>query len=622
MRAHHPSQRRRLRALSSLPSALVAALGLTLPAYAAPPAAAPPPAAAQPAAPAQPAVKAAAAQPAAAQPGAKPGAAAPAGAAPGAAAAQPATKPAAAAPASASVSVMIPVEKYTLQNGLEVILHEDRRTPVVAVNVWYHVGSKDEPRGKNGFAHLFEHLMFQGSKNVGEDMYFKYLERAGASERNGTTNTDRTNYFETVPANELALVLWLESDRMGWLLDHANEETFASQRNVVKNERRQNYENAPYGLVPQFIRAATFPESHPYHLLTIGTPEDLDAARMDDVRAFFKTFYAPNNATLVIAGDIDRARTKELVNRYFSSLSKGAPPPVVSKPDPGDLATEKRLEIEADVELPRLTISWVTPPSFAPGDAELDLVANVLSSGKTSRLYKRLVYDLQIAQDVFAGQQSSQLASTFQITATLKKGKSPEQALKLIDAELEKLRKAPPTQDEHDRARAKLLSDLVFSMEQVTARANAINNYNQLAGDPGYFPKDVARYETATAADLQKATADFLPQGRRVIALVTPKPGAPKAGRLVKQTAAAAPAAAKPAAAAPAAAKPAAAAPAAAAPAAAKPAAAAPAAAKPATAAPAPANDKPAAAPAVKNPAVGKPAVEKPAAGTAAPKGG
>ncbi|MGK3965979.1 M16 family metallopeptidase [Sorangium sp. So ce118] len=613
MRAHHPSQRRRLRALSSLPSALVAALGLTLPAYAAPPAAAPPaaapsPAAAQPAAPAQPAVKTvaqpAAAQPAAAQPGAKPGAAAPAGAAPGAAAAQPATKPGAAAPASASVSVMIPVEKYTLQNGLEVVLHEDRRTPVVAVNVWYHVGSKDEPKGKNGFAHLFEHLMFQGSKNVGEDMFFKYLERAGASERNGTTNADRTNYFETVPANELALVLWLESDRMGWLLDHANEETFASQRNVVKNERRQNYENAPYGLVPQFIRAAMFPESHPYHLLTIGTPEDLDAARMDDVQAFFKTFYVPNNATLVVAGDIDRVRTKELVNRYFSSIPKGAPPPVVSKPEPGDLATEKRLEIEADVELPRLTISWVTPPSFAPGDAELDLVANVLSSGKTSRLYKRLVYDLQIAQDVFAGQQSSQLASTFQITATLKKGKSPEQALKLIDAELEKLRKAPPAQDEHDRARAKLLSDLVFSMEQVTARANAINNYNQLAGDPGYFPKDVARYETATAADLQKATADFLPQGRRVIALVTPKPGAPKAGRLVKQTAAAAPAAAKPAAAAPAAA----------APAAAKPAAAKPAA--------APVNDKPAAAPAVKNPAVGKPAVDKPAAGTAAPKGG
>ncbi|WP_437869316.1 M16 family metallopeptidase [Sorangium sp. So ce363] len=592
MRAHHRSERTRPRALSSLSSALVAALGLTLPAYAAPPAAAP-------------------AQPAAAQPAAKPTPAA----APVATKAQPAA-------AATSVSVAIPVEKYTLENGLEVVLHEDHRTPVVAVNVWYHVGSKDEPRGKNGFAHLFEHVMFQGSKHVGEDMFFKYLERAGASDRNGTTNTDRTNYFETVPANELALVLWLESDRMGWLLDHANDATFTSQRNVVKNERRQNYENAPYGLVPQFLRAAQFPESHPYHLLTIGTPEDLDAAQMDDVKAFFRTFYVPNNATLVVAGDIDRSKAKELIQKYFGPIAKGAPPPVATKPDPGDLATEKRLDIEADVELPRVTISWVTPPSFAPGDAELDLVANVLASGKTSRLYKKLVYDLQIAQDVFAFQQSSQLASTFQITATLKKGKSPEQALKLIDAELDRLRKAPPTQDEHDRAQAKVLSELVFSMEQVTARANAINNYNQLTGDPGYFPKDVARYEKATAADLQKATADLLPQGRRVIALVTPKPGAPKAGRLVKQTGAATPAAAgaKPTTAAPSAAasvKPAVAAPAAT-PAGAKP-AAAPAGAKPAAA---PATDKPAAAPAIMKPAGDKPAVDKPAAGPAAPKGG
>ncbi|WP_437533805.1 pitrilysin family protein [Sorangium sp. So ce726] len=604
MRAHHRSERTRLRALSSLSTALVAALGLTLPAYAAPPAAAP--------------AKPAAAQPAAAQPAAKP-APQPAAAAPVAPKAQPAA-------AATSVSVAIPVEKYTLENGLEVVLHEDHRTPVVAVNVWYHVGSKDEPRGKNGFAHLFEHVMFQGSKHVGEDMFFKYLERAGASDRNGTTNTDRTNYFETVPANELALVLWLESDRMGWLLDHANDATFTSQRNVVKNERRQNYENAPYGLVPQFVRAAQFPESHPYHLLTIGTPEDLDAAQMDDVKAFFRTFYVPNNATLVVAGDIDRSKAKELIQKYFGPIAKGAAPPVATKPDPGDLATEKRLDIEADVELPRVTISWVTPPSFAPGDAELDLVANVLASGKTSRLYKKLVYDLQIAQDVFAFQQSSQIASTFQITATLKKGKSPEQALKLIDAELDRLRKAPPTQDEHDRAQAKVLSELVFSMEQVTARANAINNYNQLTGDPGYFPKDVARYEKATAADLQKATADLLPQGRRVIALVTPKPGAPKAGRLVKQTGTATPATAgaKPTATAPAAAasaKPAVAAPAAAA--GAKPAvtapAAAPAGAKPAAA---PATDQPAAAPAIMKPAGDKPAVHKPAAGPAAPKGG
>jgi zinc protease len=527
---HGPSPARRT--LSSLSRSLLAVLGLTAAISPAAFAGEPPKPAAAPAKPAA-AAPAAPAKPAAAAPAApaKP-AAAPAPASAGAAA----PVPDAAAAARGSVSIPIPVEKYTLANGLEVVLHEDRRTPVVAVNVWYHVGSKDEPQGKNGFAHLFEHVMFQGSKHVGEDMYFKYLERAGASERNGTTNTDRTNYFETVPANQLALALWLESDRMGWLLDHANEETFTSQRSVVKNERRQNYENSPYGLVSQFIRAAAFPEGHPYHLLTIGTPEDLDAARMDDVRAFFKTFYVPNNATLVVAGDIDKAKAKELVEKYFGPVAKGAPPPVKTQPAPSGLATQKRLDIEADVELPRLQITWVTPPIFAQGDAELDLLANVLDAGKTSRLFKKLVYDLQIAQDIDAGQASSQLASTFQITTTLKKGKSPEQALQLIDAELEKLRKAPPTADEMERARAKILSGMVFDMEEVTARANAINNYNHLTGDPGYFPKDVARYERATAADVQKAAADLLPVGRRIVTVVTPVKGAPKAGRLVKTT--------------------------------------------------------------------------------------
>lgn len=454
-----------------------------------------------------------------------------------AALAAPPPAPPAPAVAGQSVAVAIPFEKYTLQNGLEVILHEDRRTPIVAVNVWYHVGSKDEAKGKNGFAHLFEHVMFQGSKNVGEDMFFKYLERAGASDRNGTTNLDRTNYFETLPSNELGLALWLESDRMGWLLDHADQKTFVSQRDVVKNERRQNYENAPYGLVPQLVRAALFPEGHPYHLLTIGTPEDLDAATLEDVRGFFRTFYVPNNATLVIAGDIDAAKTKALVERYFAPIPKGAAPPVKTTPSPVTLAGERRLDVEAEVELPRVQLSWVTPPIFAPGDAELDLVGQVLSTGKTSRLYKRLVYDLQIAQDVYAGQQSSQLASVFEIVVTLRKGKPPEQALKIIDEELGKLRKAPPTADEVERARARTVSDLVFQMERATARANALNTYNQMAVDPGYFPKDVARYERATPADLQKAAADLLPADRRVVTVVKPTAGAPKAGRLVEAVA-------------------------------------------------------------------------------------
>src|SRR3984957_18679684 len=235
-----------------------------------------------------------------------------------------------AALAQPAVHFSLPFEKYALDNGLEVILHQDHHTPIVAVNIWYHVGSKDEPAGKNGFAHLFEHVMFQGSRNVGEDQFFKYLERAGASDRNGSTNGDRTNYFETVPTGGLALALWLESDRMGFLLDHVNQETFASQREVVKNERRQNYENAPYGLVWQFIRAALFPAPHPYHLLTIGTPEDLDAASLEDVRAFFKTFYVPHHATLVVAGDIDPAATKALVAKCFATIPRGAggDPPV------------------------------------------------------------------------------------------------------------------------------------------------------------------------------------------------------------------------------------------------------------------------------------------------------
>lgn len=436
------------------------------------------------------------------------------------------------APAAAQ-SVSLPVTKYKLDNGLEVILHEDHRTPVVAINVWYHVGSKDEAEHRNGFAHLFEHVMFQGSRHVPEDTFFKFLERAGATERNGTTNTDRTNYFETVPSNQLELVLWLESDRMAFLLDHVDQKTFDSQRDVVKNERRQNYENAPYGLVYQFIRAALYPKGHPYHLLTIGTPEDLDAATLDDVRGFFKTFYVPNNASLVIAGDLDPEKTKALVVKYFAPIVKGPPPPVKTKAVAPVLDGEKRLVVEADVELARVIVSWPTPPWFAPGDAELDLLAQVLSNGKTSRLYKRLVHDLQIAQDVSAYQSSSQLSSQFEVTATLKKGKSTDEVLKIIDEELAKVRKEAPTAAETERGRAQLLAHLVFGNERVTARANMLNTYNQVVGDPSYIEKDNARYQALGAADAQRAANQYLPEGKRVVTIVNPTKGAPRAGRLV-----------------------------------------------------------------------------------------
>ncbi|PIE05634.1 MAG: peptidase M16, partial [Sorangium cellulosum] len=258
------------------------------------------------------------------------------------------------------------VQQTTLSNGLEVLLHEDHTTPTVSVNLWYHVGSKDEAEGRNGFAHLFEHLMFQGSKHVGEDQFFMYLERAGASDKNGTTSLDRTNYYETVPSNQLELALWLESDRMGFLLDHVDQKTFVSQRSVVLNERRQNYVDAPYGMVAKFIQERLYPAGHPYHKLTIGSPKDLNAATLNDVRNFYKTYYAPNNATLVVAGDFVPDSAMELIRKYFGPIPKAPEPSVASTPQPVQISGEKVVYVEASVELPRVYIAYATPPFFAP----------------------------------------------------------------------------------------------------------------------------------------------------------------------------------------------------------------------------------------------------------------
>lgn len=424
------------------------------------------------------------------------------------------------------------VQDYRLNNGLRVILHEDHTTPAVAVDIWYHVGSKDEPPRRNGFAHLFEHLMFQGSKHVGEDQLFQYLEAAGASDLNGTTSEDRTNYYATVPSNQLELVLWLESDRMGFLLDHVDQATFQQQRDVVLNERRQNYENAPYGLVGKYTQEALFPPEHPYHRLTIGSPQDLGAATLDDVHTFYKTYYVPNNATLVVAGDIAPNQTKALVDKYFGPIPAGPKPTIHTEPRPVRLESEKVLPIVAGVELPRVYIGWPTPAFFQPGDAELDGVANVLSNGKTSRLYKRLVYDLQIAKDVQAYQASGQLSSTFEIVATARPGHTADELLKVIDEELARVRAEAPSVDETNRAKANLESSLIFRVERLGQRADMFNLYAQFTGRPDYFSNDVARYRNLTPQALQQAAERFLPANRRVVALVTPTPSAPRAGQL------------------------------------------------------------------------------------------
>jgi len=439
--------------------------------------------------------------------------------------------PAVAAPAAPALTA----KKVVLENGLTVLLHEDHRVSTVSVNVFYHVGSKDEAAGKNGFAHLFEHVMFQGSKHVAEDTFFRHLEEVGASGINGTTNQDRTNYFETVPASRLELALWLESDRMGFLLDHVDQKTFDSQREVVKNERRQNYENAPYGLVGQAVRAELFPPSHPYHLLTIGSPKDLDAATLEDVKSFFRTYYLPNNATLALAGDFEESKALELVKKYFGPIvSRPLPPrraPITTK-----LAATTKIEVAADVELARAYVTWPTPAFFAAGDSDLDLVARVLTSGKTSRLYKRLVYDLQIAQGVFASQASMELGSVFEIVATAKPGHSADELLKVIDEELVKLRAEGPTAGELARAKVSTRADNIFSIERVGGRANLLNTYFHYTGDADYFAKDLARSEGATEDSVKKAARDFLPPEGRIVTLVAPKKGAPIAGEVAQVT--------------------------------------------------------------------------------------
>ena len=436
-------------------------------------------------------------------------------------------------PSSAGVSPpAIQAEKVTLPNGLEVILDEDHRTPIVTVNVWYHVGSKDEAERRSGFAHLFEHMMFQGSKHVAEDTFFRHLEKAGASGVNGSTNTDRTNYFETVPANQLELALWLESDRMGFLLDHADENTFKSQRDVVKNERRQNYENAPYGLARQFSREELFGKGHPYHLLTIGSMADLEAATMDDVRGFFRRYYVPNNATLTLSGDFDRKKALALVEKYFGPIPRGAAVPR-AKASVTPHAGETRIEMEASVELPRVHVSWVTPPSFAAGDAELELVGSVLAWGKTSRLHKRLVYDLQIAQSVSARQGSMELAGEFEIVATAKPGHTADEILKVIDEELGKLRAAGVTDAELARVKPAILAGGVFELEKSGTRANRLNSYNHYVGDPNYAARDLARTSAATAEGVSSAARTWLREKDRVITIVNVNKEAPIAGRVV-----------------------------------------------------------------------------------------
>jgi len=421
-----------------------------------------------------------------------------------------------------STGIDIPFSKRTLGNGLDVIVHEDHRVPIVAVNLWYHVGSKNERPGRTGFAHLFEHLMFEGSEHHNKG-FFPPLQQAGAL-LNGSTNADRTNYWEVVPTSALDRALWLESDRMGYLLPALTRERFENQRDVVLNERRQSYENRPYGLAMMAISAALYPPDHPYSWMTIGSSDDIRAMQLDEVREFFRTYYHPSNASLVLAGDVDTDRGFDLAGRYFGDIPPGPTPSAIRAN--ASLESEARLVFEDRVELPRVYLAWHSPAMYAPADAEMDLVGDLLANGKTSRLYRTLVYDLRMALDVSAYQSSRELTSSFMLVATAAPGHSLGAIVARIDEEIQHVMADGPSTEEMERAVAQAEAHFVYRLQTVGGfggKSDQLNAYNVLRHDPGYFTEDLARYRLATEESVRSAARTYLSLDQRVVLSVVPR---------------------------------------------------------------------------------------------------
>ena len=424
--------------------------------------------------------------------------------------------PATAAPAG---PVELKYEKFKLANGLDVILHEDHRLPLVAVNVWYHVGPANETAGRTGFAHLFEHMMFEGSKHIGSKTHFRFLERAGASDVNGTTDFDRTNYFETLPSNQLELALWLESDRMGYLLEGLDSEKLENQRDVVRNERRQSIEGAPYGLVEEEIFHQLFPVGHPYYADVMGSHGDIEAARIDDVRNFSREYYTPSNASLVIAGDIESATARRLVEKYFGTIPAGpaVPPPAALTPP---ITAERRVVVADQVELPRVYMAWIMDPIFQPGDAESDLIAQVLGGGRSGRLYKALVHERQVALDVTVQTQNLRLGSVLVLEATAKQGVDAARLEAAIDEQLDRFRNEGPSASELERARNVIETKMLGQLERLGGFggvADQLNMYNQFLNDPGFLARDLGRYDAATPASVKRTAQARLQRSARVV---------------------------------------------------------------------------------------------------------
>jgi zinc protease len=434
-----------------------------------------------------------------------------------------------AAPAKApEAATNIVFEKFKLANGLTVILHSDRSLPLVAVNVWYHVGPANEPAHRSGFAHLFEHLMFEGSKHVGHE-FDRILESIGATNSNGTTSWDRTNYFETAPSENLETLLWLESDRMGYMIDTLTQERLDVQRDVVKNERRQSYENAPYGPSSLALLNSLFPEGHPYNGAVIGSMQDLSAASLADVTEFFREYYAPSNATLCIAGDLDIAQAKTLIVHYFASLTDRKRPAAKVLPY-APLTQAVRLVVKEPVTLAQVSFGYRSPPAYSADDPAVEVAMAVLGGGKATRLYQRLVVQTKLAADVSASLESNQLSSIASLSATVATGKSAALVEKELDAVLSGLEKSGPTAAELERAKRRILVGVLSNLELLngsggeSGRAGLLQRFDQYTGDPGYLPKWLAQIEQVRGSDVQRVIQQSLRPNARVVVVTEPIP--------------------------------------------------------------------------------------------------
>ena len=419
----------------------------------------------------------------------------------------------------------IAFQKFTLPNGLTVITHEDHRLPLVAVDLWYHVGPLNERPGRTGFAHLFEHMMFEGSEHVGEKAHFKYVESAGGTDINGTTNFDRTNYFETLPSNQLELGLGLESDRMGFLMEGLDRTRLTNQRDVVRNERRQG-EGSPYRLAREALIHELFPKDHPYYGSVIGSHADIEAARLNDVREFHQQFYTPNNATLSIAGDFNAAGLKTLLAKYFGPIPQGPPVPPIHVVTP-PITSQRRTAITDTVQLPQLQIGWLTAPLYTQEDADLYFAISILGGQKASRLETLLVHDKQIAQDVSCYNDALKLTGMGVCTVTAKPGIKLEDLEKAVWDEIDKLQNTPPTQAELHAVRVPVETYKISGLQRLGGFggvADTLAQYDQYTGDPGFLKQDLARAEKSTPASVQAAARRYLAKNASAVVYCTPGP--------------------------------------------------------------------------------------------------